>query len=99
MTGQMDGWKKLHEKQPWRPLLYVISHQGLENFFKICACCHLKVHVIHIQRHLCFTFPSTTTLFYLIFIKIIYVSKDEFQIIKVFDLHIRIANCLKCPKF
>jgi hypothetical protein len=29
MTGQMDEWtghmKKLHEKWPWRPLLYVMS--------------------------------------------------------------------------
>jgi hypothetical protein len=33
------------------------------------------------------------------FIKIIYVSKDQIQIIKFFDLHIKIANYLKCPKF
>jgi hypothetical protein len=25
MTRQMDGWKKLHEKQPQHPLLYVIG--------------------------------------------------------------------------
>jgi hypothetical protein len=25
MTGRMDGWKKLHEKGPRRPLLYVIA--------------------------------------------------------------------------
>jgi len=55
-----------------------MSHQGLENLFKNCACCHLKVHVIHIQMHLCFIFPSTTTLLNLRFIKIIYVSKDGF---------------------
>jgi hypothetical protein len=24
MTRRMDGWKKLHEKRPRRPLLYVI---------------------------------------------------------------------------
>jgi hypothetical protein len=25
MTGRMDGWKKLHEKRPQRPLLYVMA--------------------------------------------------------------------------
>jgi hypothetical protein len=24
----MDGWKKLHEKRPQRPLLYVINKDG-----------------------------------------------------------------------
>jgi hypothetical protein len=31
MTGRMDGWKKLHKKQPQRPLLYVICHYGPPN--------------------------------------------------------------------
>jgi hypothetical protein len=26
MDDGMDGWKKLHEKQPRCPLLYVIKH-------------------------------------------------------------------------
>jgi hypothetical protein len=32
MTRRMDGWKKLHEKWPWRPLLYVMFKHRIRCF-------------------------------------------------------------------
>jgi hypothetical protein len=45
MMGQMDGWKKLHEKQPQRPLLYVIEpmHPNFPHLIK-------QYHVKHYQH-------------------------------------------------
>ncbi len=38
MMRQMDGWKKLHEKQPQHPLLYVITKSSLVRIkpYKTC---------------------------------------------------------------
>jgi hypothetical protein len=42
MTGQMDGWKKLHEKQPRRPLLYVNSPHSWVTKCVVTLCMGLK---------------------------------------------------------